>query len=144
MSFIYELSEIFVYPTEKVRYIFNLFGIDYIYNYQILSDTDCASLQFVIFSKVESEIPESMYTEILFIVIKNSDILKRFDLSDESWMKFGVQNEKTRKQMGLFEIESICDLCFKRLACNPKEYIEQFKSEAINKKHKGIKKQKKQ
>ena len=40
----------------------------------------------------------------------------------------------------MYEVESINDPCLVTLATNPKEYLEYFKSESINKKHKGIKK----
>ena len=42
--------------------------------------------------------------------------------------------------MGLYEVEHINDPCYFTLAVNPKEYLEYFKSDNINKKHKGIKK----
>ena len=41
--------------------------------------------------------------------------------------------------LGLYEVEHIDDPCYVTLAVNPKEYYEYFKSECINKKHKGIK-----
>ena len=40
----------------------------------------------------------------------------------------------------MYEVEHIDDPCYVTLAVNPKEYFEYFKSELINKKHKGIKK----
>ena len=42
--------------------------------------------------------------------------------------------------LGLYEVESINDSCLVTLATNPKECLEYFKSQSINKKHKGIKK----
>ena len=42
--------------------------------------------------------------------------------------------------LGFYEVESINDPCLVTLAVNPKEYYEYFKSENVNKKHKGIKK----
>ena len=36
-----------------------------------------------------------------------SKIYERLDLSDDFWDQFGVQNKKLKKQVGLFEIESI-------------------------------------
>ena len=42
--------------------------------------------------------------------------------------------------LGLYEVESVNDPCLVTLAANPKEYLQYFKSQAINKKHKGIKK----
>ena len=42
--------------------------------------------------------------------------------------------------LGLYEVEHVNDPCYITLAVNPKEYLELFKSDTINKKHKGIKK----
>ena len=47
---------------------------------------------------------------------------------------------ENQKVLGLYEVESINDPCLVALATNPKEYLEYFKSQSINKKHKGIKK----
>ena len=40
----------------------------------------------------------------------------------------------------MYEVESINDPCLVTLAVNPKEYYEYFKSDNVNKKHKGTKK----
>ena len=48
--------------------------------------------------------------------------------------------KKLEKKLGLFEIEHINDPCQITTAVNPKEYIEKFASDEINKKHKGLKK----
>ena len=45
-----------------------------------------------------------------------------------------------KKEMGLFEIESIDNPNICTIAVNPKEYFEQFKDKNINKKHKGVRK----
>ena len=42
--------------------------------------------------------------------------------------------------LGFYEVENINDPCYVTLAVNPKEYLEYFKSDKVNKKHKGIKK----
>ena len=42
--------------------------------------------------------------------------------------------------MGLFEVKSINDPCILTIATNLKEYIEHFKSDQKNKRHKGVKK----
>ena len=83
-----------------------------------------------------------MFRDIIFLIIINSKVLDRFDVSHEFWEQFGVKQENTRKQLSLYEIEHIDDPCFLTIAANSKEYIEYFESEYINKKHKGIKKSK--
>ena len=139
-SFIYDLCKTFMFPNQKTKAIYQKYGIDYIYVYQILTDTDSTSLQFIIFCKEECKIPDSMFREILFKVIVENKVLERFDVSHEFWEQVGVRDVKTRKSLGLFETEHIDDPCQVTIAVNPKEYIEKFESDIINKKHKGVSK----
>ena len=69
-----------------------------------------------------------------------SKIFERLDLSDDFWDQFGVQNKKLKKQVGLFEIESINKANVITIALNLKEYYERFVDHSDNKKHKGLKK----
>ena len=140
MSFIYELSELFMFPSVKTKAIYDMYSIDFVYVYQLLTDTDSTSLQFIFFSKDENRVPEKMLRDIIFLVIINSRVLERFEVSHEFWQQFGVRKENTRKQLGLYEIEHIEDPCFVTIATNPKEYIEYFQSQNMNKRHKGIRK----
>ena len=105
-----------------------------------MTDTDSTCLQFVIISDLASTFPESNARHILFEIFSNTEIKKRFDISDEFWKKFDVHIPQNQKVLGLYEIENINDPCLVTLAVNPKEYLEYFKSEIINKKHKEIKK----
>ena len=52
-------------------------------------------------------------------------------------MAFRIKNWK--KQVGLFEIESINKANVITIALNPKEYYERFDDHSDNKKHKGLK-----
>ena len=97
-SFIYDLTETFMFRNKKTRAIYGECQIDYVYVYQILTDTDSTSLEFVIFCKLENKIPEKMFREILFKVIVNNKILERFDVSHEFWEQFGVRDPKTQKR----------------------------------------------
>ena len=78
--------------------------------------------------------------DILFEIFSRTEIRERFDKSDEFWKRFNVQDPKDQKVLGLYEVEHINDPCYVTLSVNPKEYFEHFKSQSINKKHKGIKK----
>ena len=51
-----------------------------------------------------------------------------------------AKTKKVKKQVGLYEVESINNPNIITLAVNPKEYFEVFRSKEINKKHKGVKK----
>ena len=69
-----------------------------------------------------------------------SKIYERLDLSDDFWDQFGVQNKKLKKQVGLFEIESINQANVTTIALNPKECYERFVDHSDDEKHKGLKK----
>ena len=53
---------------------------------------------------------------------------------------FFVETNRQKKQVGLYEVESIDNANLVAIAVNPKEYFEVFKNKAINQKHKGVKK----
>ena len=73
-------------------------------------------------------------------MFSKTEIRERFDKSDEFWKQFNVHCTQNKKVLGLYEVEHVNDPCYITLAVNPKEYLELFKSDTINKKHKGIKK----
>ena len=84
-SFIYDLCETFIFANQKTKAIYQKYEMDYIYAYQILTDTDSTSLQFIIFRKEENKILNCMFREMLFKVIVINKILERFDVSREFW-----------------------------------------------------------
>ena len=49
-----------------------------------------------------------------------------------------MQDEGTRKIMGLYEVENLDNANLCTIAINAKEYFEKFKDRKINKKHKGV------
>ena len=134
-SFIYSLVELLSFPEENstVQEIYNHYMIERIFVYHVLTDTDSTSLQFIVVSSVSSTFIDEQVRNILFEIFSKNEIRERFDKSD----KFLPENQKV---LGLYEVESIDDPCLVTLAVNPKEYFEYFKSENVNKKHKGIKK----
>ena len=131
------------FPEENliVAAIYKKYKIDEIRCYQILTDTDSTSIQFIIISDPSSTYRECDVRDILFEIFSKTDIRKRFDRSNEFWKKFDVHAPQDEKVLGLYEVENINDPCYVALAVsNPKEYSEYFESENCNKKHKGIKK----
>ena len=141
-SFIYSLAELLTFPEENetVEKTYQKYEIEIIFCYHILTDTNSTSLNFLIISHVDSTFPESKVRDILFEIFSSTEIKKRFDKSDKFWEQFGVHKPENQKVRGWYEVESINDPCLVTLATNPKEYLEDFKSESNNKKHKGIKK----
>ena len=69
-----------------------------------------------------------------------SKVFDRLDLSAEFYEQFDCRNEKLKKRVGFFEIESIDKPNVITIALNPKEYYERFIDHSDNKKHKGLKK----
>ena len=96
---------------------------------------------FLIFiCKPESSLSDAKYRDVSFEVIIENEILQRFDTSHEFWKRYSVRNASLKKKLGYFIIENIDDLCMATIAVNPKEYIETFKSECMNKKLKRLRK----
>ena len=140
ISFIYDLIETFCFPNAKTKEIYKNYLIDFIYLYHILTDTDSTSIFFIFVCKPESSIPDEKYRYCLFEVVRANELLHRFDASHEFWEKFSVRDQSLRKKNGYYDIEQIDDPCEVTVAVNPKEYLKQFQSESVNKKHKGLKK----
>ena len=141
-SFIYSIVELLTFPEENsiVSKIYEKYDIGRILCYHVLTDTDSTSLQFIIVSDPSSTFPECDVRDILFEIFLHTEMRDRFDKSDEFWKKFDVHKPQNQKVLGLYEVENINDPCYVTLAVNPKEYLEYFKSDNVNKKHKGIKK----
>ena len=139
-SFIYQLAEVFMFPDEIVRAIYNKYQIERVLVYHILTDTNSTAIQFIVISSVDSTFTEPQVRDIIFEVFSKTSLVDRFDKSDDFWKKFNVYDASNQKVLGLYEVESINDPCIVTLAVNPKEYFELFKSKRTNKKHKGIKK----
>ena len=141
-SFIYSLVELLYFPQENpvVAEIYEKYKIEIIFCYHVLTDTESTSIQFIIISDIDSTYPECWVRDILFEMFSKTEIRERFDKSDEFWKQFNVHCTQNKKVLGLYEVEHVNDPCYITLAVNPKEYLELFKSDTINKKHKGIKK----
>ena len=139
-SFVHDLVDTFMFPNKKISEIYKKYNIDFIYIYQLLTDTGSTSIQFIIFCNDQNKVKEKKNREIIFEVITNNKIVNRFEVSHDYWKKYNVQDKDTKKRLGIFEIEHIDDPCHITIALNPKEYIEKFESDAINKKHRGIRK----
>ena len=95
---------------------------------------------FVFICDLNSCVSEDKARNIIFDVMIKSKIFDRFDLSAEFYEQFNCTNEDLRKQIGLFEIESIDKPNVITIALNPKEFYERFVDHSDNKKRKGLKK----
>ena len=139
-SFVYDLIDVFMFPNETTKAIYEKYKVKKCYLYQNLTDTDSTSSLFNFICHLNSIVDEITARNIIFEVMINSKIFDRLDLSDDFWDQFNVQNKKLKKQVGLFEVENISRANIITIALNPKEYYEEFDDYSNNKKHKGLKK----
>ena len=86
-------------------------------------DTGSTAIQFLFICDEKSTKKDCEYRDVIFEVITANKVLNRFDTSHTYWEKFSAQVEKTRKKLGLFEIEHIDDLCQTTIAVNPMKSI---------------------
>ena len=138
-SFAYDIIDIFCFPGEDVKEIYDRHKIIKTFVYLILTDTDSCSLQFTFITELKSNISEDDTRKWIFdiLLLKKSE---RLDTGDNFFDQFLCRNKSTKKQVDLYEVESIDNVNLVTIAVKPKEYIEIFKNKAINKKHKGVKK----
>ena len=82
-SFIYEVTETFCFSKENVKKIYDKYKIERVEIFHILTDTDSTALKFMFISDTNREIPEDKFRDIIFEVIIESKIYKRFGSSHE-------------------------------------------------------------
>ena len=138
-SFVYDLIDCFSFPDEEVSEFYAKHEILKCFIYLILTDTDSCSIQFLFLSDLKSKITEDQARKLIFEII----LLKighRIDTNLDFYADFLCQNKKFKKNVGLYEVESIDNANLVTVTVSPKEYFEVFRNKAINKKHKGLKK----
>ena len=105
-SFVYDLIDVFMFPNNVTKKIYEQYKVQKCYLYQNLMDTDRTSVFFVFIYELGCAVDERKSGQIICEVIMiKSKIFSQLDLSDDFWDQFGVQNEKLKKQVGLFKIE---------------------------------------
>ena len=89
------------FPDENpiLQSIYNKYNIEKFYCYHILTDTDITAIQFVIISNIESTYPENKVREILFEIFSCTEIVNRFDTSDEYWKRVNVCRPDNKKNI---------------------------------------------
>ena len=128
-SFVYDMIDVFCFPTEEIQRIYDYYQIEKCFLYQNLTDTDSTSLLFTFICIFESSIPESEARNIIFECIKKSKILNRLDLSDDFWTKQGVYDYSTKKQMGLSKLKILIIKIFVQLQLTQKNILKNLKIE---------------
>ena len=140
LSFNYDMVDVFMFPNEQTKKIYEENDIIKCYLYQNLTDTDSTSLTFLFVCKNNCNLPENKARDLTFEIMLKSKIKSRLDLSNDFWKKFRVQDKSLKKQVGLYEAENIDVPNLITIAINPKEYFEMYKNRTFNNKCKGIRK----
>ena len=120
-SLVYDLIDVFMFPNQDIKKIYEKCKINRCFLHQNLTDTDSTSVFFVFICDLNSSINESKSRDISFEVMIKNRLFDRTDLSADYWEQFKVQNKKLKKQVGLFEIENIDKPNVITIASNPKE-----------------------
>ena len=138
-SFVYDLIDVFMFPTQKIQEIYQKYQVEKCYLYQSLTDTDRTSVFFIFICNLNCSVSEEKARNTTFEVMLKSKVFDCLDLSAEFYEPFNCRNATLKERVGLFEIENIDKPNVITIALNPKEYYERFIDHPDNKKHKAIK-----
>ena len=139
-SFVYDIVDVFMFPNETTKRIYQKYSVEKCIVEQNLTDTDSTSIFFIFICNLNSEILENEARKIIFEVMLNSKIFDRLDRSHPYFEQFNARDASLKKKVGYFEIEQIDKENVVTVALNPKEYYERFIDSSYNKKHKGLSK----
>ena len=141
-SFVYEVINVFCFPSKEAKEIYQQNRIIKCFIYLILTDTDSCFLQFVFVYDSRSNMSEKELHNLILKIALQSKLKERLDTSDKFYDQFDSCNTQLQKQVGLYAVESIDNPSITAIAVNPKEYFEFFRDEKFNKKTKSLKRYK--
>ena len=98
-SFIYDLSEIFCFPTKEIINIYKKYLIQKVQVFHIPTDIDRTAFKFIFISNLNRDVLEEKFRDIIFEFIIASKIYKRFDASRILrlfWVEKREQEKKAR------------------------------------------------
>ena len=76
-SFVYDLIDVFMFPNEEIKKIYNTYKINRCYLQQNLTDTDSTSVFFIFICDLTSSLREDRARDIIFEVMIESKIYDR-------------------------------------------------------------------
>ena len=89
-SFVYDCIDMFCFPNEKTQKIYDEYKILKVLPYILMTDTDSASLEFIVIADKKCDLGEREVREVLLKIFLDNDIHKRLDLSAEFFRKAKV------------------------------------------------------
>ena len=75
-SFVYDMIDVFCFPTEEVKMICNKYDVIKCHLYLNMTDTDSCLFFFNFICKKECNIKESELRNLIFQILKQSKIIK--------------------------------------------------------------------
>ena len=83
-SLLYNIIDVFCFPDDKIKGIFDKDNIEKCFLYLSLTNTDSCSMFFIFICKLECCIPESDFRNVLFEVFRHSKIGPRLTIFGNS------------------------------------------------------------
>ena len=78
-NFVYDLTDVFMFPDHEIREIYQKYQVDKCYLYQNLNDTGSTSVSFLFICNLNCSVNEDKAKNIIFEVMLKSKIFDRFD-----------------------------------------------------------------
>ena len=94
-SFVYNVVDVFSFPSKEVKEIYQQNRIIKCFIYLILTDTDSCYFQFIFVCESRSNISKKESCDLIFKTALQSKLKERLDMSDKFYDQFGCHNTQT-------------------------------------------------
>ena len=106
-SFVYDITDVFCFPDDKVKGIFEKNDIEKCFLYLNLTDTGSCSIFFIFICKLEGCIPESVFRNVLLEIIKHSKTGPRLDVSHDFWHSLTCRMKEREKLWDFMKLKTL-------------------------------------
>ena len=90
-SFVYDLIDVFMFPTDEIKKNYQKYKVNQCYLDQNLTDPDSTSIFFVFVCDLSCNVREDEARNIIFEVMLKSKVFERLDLSAEYYKNLIVE-----------------------------------------------------
>ena len=105
ISFVYDVIDVFTFPNEHVKDVFAKNDIIKCHLYLILTNTDSASIFFVLLSDIHCSITFAKARGLIYQIWTDSKLLGRLDFSIKFWVQFHVHNPSRKSKYCVKSLE---------------------------------------
>ena len=95
-TFVYDLIDVFMFPDQEIREIYQKYQVDKCYLYQNLTDTDSTSMFFLFICNLNCSVSKDKARNIIVEVMLKSKIFDRLDSSAEFYQQFDCRKENLK------------------------------------------------